>query len=70
MIRAFTNRLKSVGVPIEDYKVSWPDVSTLTDKEKSDVAARIAQSIRSVSSQDPKNQVMAPEDFRKRFIDD
>ena len=34
MIRAFTNRLKSVGVPIEDYKVSWPDVSTLTDKER------------------------------------
>ena len=70
MIRAFTNRLKSVGVPIEDYKISWPDVSTLTDKERSDVAARIAQSIRSVSSQDPENQVMAPEDFRKRFIDD
>ena len=70
MIRAFTNRLKSVGVPIEDYKVNWPDVSTLTDKEKSDVAARIAQAIRSVSSQIPENQVMAPEDFRKRFIDD
>ena len=70
MIRAFTNRLKSVGVPIEDYKVSWPDVSTLTDKEKSDVAARIAQAIRSVSSQTPENMVMAPEDFRKRFIDD
>ena len=70
MIRAFTNRLKSVGVPIEDYKISWPDVSTLTDKEKSDVAARIAQAIRGVSSQDPENQVMAPEDFRKRFIDD
>ena len=70
MIRAFTNRLKSVGVPIEDYKVSWPDVSTLTDKERSDVAARVAQAIRSVSSQDPENQVMAPEDFRKRFIDD
>ena len=70
MIRAFTNRLKSFGAPMEDYIVSWPDVSTLTDKEKSDVAARIAQAIRSVSSQDPENQVMAPEDFRKRFIDD
>ena len=70
MIRAFTNRLKSVGVPIEDYKVSWPDVSTLTDKEKSDVAARIAQAIRSVSSQPLDNIVMTPEDFRKRFIDD
>ena len=69
MIRAFTNRLKSVGVPIEDYKVNWPDVSTLTDKEKSDVAARIAQAIRSVSSQPLDNIVMAPEDFRKRFID-
>ena len=70
MLRAFTNRLKTVGVPIEDYIVSWPDVSTLTDKERSDVAARIAQAVRSVSSQDPENQVMAPEDFRKRFIDD
>ena len=70
MIRAFTNRLKSVGVPIEDYNVSWPDVSTLTDKERSDVAARVAQAIRSVSSQDPENQVMSPDDFRKRFIDD
>ena len=70
MIRAFTNRLKSVGVPIEDYKVNWPDVSTLTDREKSDVAARIAQAVRSVSLQSPDNIVMAPEDFRKRFIDD
>ena len=70
MIRAFTNRLKSVGMPIEDYKVSWPDVSTLTDKEKSDVAARVAQAIRSVSFQPKDNIVMAPEDFRKRFIDD
>ena len=70
MIRALTNRLKSVGVPIEDYEVSWPDVSTLTDKEKSDVAARVAQAIRSVSSQAPENIVMDPEDFRKRFIDD
>ena len=69
MIRAFTNRLKSVGVPIKDYKVSWPDVSTLTDKEKADVAARMAQAIRSVSSQPLDNVVMAPEDFRKRFID-
>ena len=70
MLRAFTNRLKSVGVPIEDYKVNWPDVSTLTDKEKSDVAARIAQAVRSVSSQPLDNIVMSAEDFRKRFIDD
>ena len=69
-IRAFTNRLGSYGMNIPDYQISWPDVSILTDKEKSDVAARIAQAIRHVSAQTPENIVMAPDDFRKRFIDD
>ena len=70
MIRALTNRLKSQGMTVPDYLVSWPDISTLTDREKSDVAARVAQAIRSVSSQTPENIVMSGDDFRKRFIDD
>ena len=70
MIRSFTNRLKLSGMEVPEYEVSWPDVSTLTDKERSDVAARFAQAIRGVSSQAPDNIVMPPEDFRKRFIDD
>ena len=70
MMRSFTNRLRLTGMEVPEYVVSWPDVSTLTDKERSDVAARFAQAIRSVSSQEPENQVMSPEDFRKRFVDD
>lgn len=68
IMRPFTNRVSGAfGAELPPYKVSWPDVSTLTDKENADVAARFGQAIKSVSDQ--KTIVMQPEDFRKRFID-
>ena len=73
ILRPFTDKLiknGAFGTDDIEYKVKWPDVSTLTEKERADVAARFAQGILSVSKQTPENVVMDPESYRKRFIED
>ena len=70
MIRTFIDRLGEYGLETQEYDVVWPDTSTLTDREKSDIAARYAQAIRNVSAQGEGMVVMPVEDFRKRYIDD
>ncbi len=73
ILRPFTDKLimnGAFGKDTIEYKVKWPDVSTLTEKERADVAARYAQGIVHVSKQDPTQLVMSPESYRRRFIED
>ena len=70
LLRAFIEKLGDAGIELSDYQIAWPDVSTSTDREKSDIAARYGQAIRNVSQQEEGREVIMPEDFKKRFIDD
>lgn len=47
LIRQFTNRLCAVGVlpEVKQYKVSWRDLNSVSDKDKADIALKKAQSI-------------------------
>ena len=74
MIRTFIERLEQHGalaVPDEGYYVKWPDVNTLTAREKADVAARVAQAAKNISTQTKDSkEAMDPVDFRKRYLDE
>lgn len=70
MLSAFINQLEGYGIEIPGYKVRWPDVTTLSDKDKADIAARYGQAINHVSKQEEGRVVMSPDDFRRRFIDE
>lgn len=46
----------------------WPNLFTLSEQEQADLAARMAQAIKNVSTQNPKVLVIDPDDFRRMFI--
>lgn len=70
MMRPFIDNLIRIGAlpKPERYEIKWPDPSTLTEKEKSDVAARNAQSVRNVSGQAQGHMVMPPRMFAKLYF--
>ncbi len=69
MIRPIIDTFIEIGaLPKVEYKVFWPDPSTLTEKEMSDVAARTAQSVRNVSGQSQGEMVLPPRMFAEKFL--
>ncbi len=69
MLRPFIDNLIRIkALPESEYRIEWPDPSTLTDKELSDVAARNAQSIRNVSGQSQGDMVFPPRMFAEKFL--
>ncbi len=71
ILRPFIDKMISFGAlptPSNGYDVKWPDLSTVSLKEKADVAARAAQAIRNVSAQDKDNIVMTPDEFKETFL--
>jgi hypothetical protein len=72
ILSSFADRMMVYGaLPKSKYKVKWPDVSTLTEKERADVAARFAQAITNVAKQTQGGEtVMTGAEFKAKFIDD
>lgn len=70
ILRPFINRAIEFGALSGNYTIKWPDISMQTDRERADVAARMAQAIKNVSTQASEMVVMSPEDFKSRFIDE
>lgn len=74
MLRPLVDMLidrKVLPEPAEGYSITWPDLSTLTRREQADVAARVAQSIRSISTQGAQNsptRVITGDEFRKEYL--
>lgn len=76
ILRPFINKMIEISAlptPTNGYDVIWPDLSTLTSKEKSDVAARHAQAIRNVAvankDLEEKDQIISRDEYRSRFLD-
>lgn len=70
ILRPFIDRMIDIGaLPKAEYTIEWPDPSTLTMKEKADVAARYAQGIKNIATQTKGGQiVITPDEFRKNFL--
>ena len=74
ILRPVVNTLISIGAlpePKDGYEVEWPDLSTLTEREQSDVAARFAQAIRNVATQGAQNaptHIISADEFRQKFL--
>lgn len=61
--------IKALPNPKRGYRVKWPDPSTMTAKELSDVAARNAQAIRNIATQTKEGQlVVSAGEFRETFL--
>ena len=71
ILRPFLDKMIEIGaLPETDYTINWPDPSTLTFKERADVAARFAQAVKNVATQVKGGQtVITPDEFRKKFLD-
>jgi len=76
ILRPFIDKMidiKALPTPVNGYDVIWPDLSTLTSKEKSDVAARQAQAMANFSraneGKEEKDQVMTRDEYRKEFLE-
>lgn len=75
ILRPFIDKMieiTALPTPVNGYDVVWPDLSTLTSKEKSDVAARHAQAIRNVATAnkdiDEKDQIITRKEYRKEYL--
>lgn len=70
ILRPFIDRMiefKVLPMPKDGYVVKWPDLSTLTDKEKADVSARRSQAYKNITDKRP--EVMTVEEKRSVFFD-
>lgn len=67
ILRPFIDRMIEWRVlpSVEAYEVHWPDLSTLTDKEKADVAARFAQAARNF---DQTEGLLSEDEIREEFF--
>lgn len=63
-------RFQALGaLPEADFKIEWPDLNTLTEKEEADVAARMGQAIKNVSSQTKEGTMfVSPREFREKWL--
>jgi hypothetical protein len=65
LIKTFID-INALPKPKGKLVIEWPDLSTQTDRERADVAARYAQAIRNVSGKD--TPAMDPREFVDLFI--
>ncbi len=63
VIRPFVNKLMQMGVlvSVEKYTVAWPDLNTVTDKEKAEVSRVWAEAFSKFVAGDVRNAVPLPE---------
>lgn len=63
-------RFQALGaLPEADFKIEWPDLGTLTEKEEADVAARLGQAIKNVAGQTKEGMVVvSPKEFREKYL--
>lgn len=74
ILRPFIDRMIAWGALPRpgggEYEVKWPDLSTLTAREKADVGARVAQGIRNISTAiKEENSPITIDEFRRLFLD-
>ena len=71
ILRPFIDRLIEFDLITEpedgDYEVVWPDLTTLGETGKSEIAERIAKSVKAVAEQD--NRVVTTAEFREKYLD-
>lgn len=69
VVRPFTDRMIAVGVlpEVESYEVTWPDLNTVTDKEKAEVA-RVRTEALAKYVQGGVDQLVPPEEFLAMFL--
>lgn len=70
IIRPFIDKMQAIGaLPEAEYTIEWPDPSTLTRREMSDVAARVAQALSNASKQEGMTEpIMDGQEFKEKFL--
>ena len=70
ILRPFIDRLIEFNLLTEpkkgDYEVVWPDLTTLGETGKSEIAERVAKSVKAVAEQN--NKVVTIGEFREKWL--
>lgn len=69
ILRPLVDRFIEMGVLPEpkEYEIVWPDLTTLGEQGKAEIAERIAKSVKAVADQNEK--VITTAEFRKHWLD-
>lgn len=72
ILRPFIDRMIEISAipkPANGYDIHWPDLSTLTAKEKADVSARVAQGIRNIAiALKDGSSPISSDEFRRQYL--
>jgi len=69
IVEPFVDMLMELGVlPKQDYQVEWPDLASVSDKDKAEVGAILSKTIAEYASQPMAQEVMPLKSFMKYIL--